>query len=97
MIPDRIVYYFTASWCKPCKSFGPIMADVGEQLFSHIRFEKIDIEENPYLVEEFGIASVPTVLIADGSKELARFVGAKDEGFVLGFIAPWITLGGDSG
>lgn len=83
-------YYFTATWCKPCVAFGPIMANVKESLKDFIDVEKIDIEDNPYLVEEFGIASVPTVLIAEGSKEIARFVGARDEGFVLGFIAPHI-------
>lgn len=91
--PSRKVYYFTAAWCKPCKTFGPIVESVREQLKKDITIEKIDIEQNPYLVEEFGIASVPTVLVADGSTELARFVGARDEGFVIGFIAPWVETG----
>lgn len=88
------VYYFTAAWCKPCKAFGPIMADVKESLKEYIDVEKVDIEDNAFLVDEFSIASVPTVLIAEGSHEIARFVGARDEGYVLGFIAPHITIGG---
>lgn len=87
-------YYFTATWCGPCKTFGPVMSNVAETLRPYIEVEKVDIEDNPYLVEEFGVASVPTVLLAEGSKELARFIGAKDEGFVIGFIAPYIEMGG---
>ncbi len=76
------ILYFTATWCQPCKIFGPEMEKVGNQYKVH----KIDIENEPTLVDKYGIMSVPTVVVFDGYEELGRFVGARTEQWVLDFI-----------
>jgi len=85
------VYYFTAPWCQPCKRFGPIMESVKEKLADVVEIIRIDIEQTPTAATVFDVQSIPTVLIAEGGNEISRFMGAKDEGFVLGFIAPHIV------
>jgi thioredoxin 1 len=69
--------YFSAPWCGPCRMLGPIMEKVGQKY----TVEKINVDENEELSAQFGIRSVPTVILVDESNtELERTVGVKAEG-----------------
>lgn len=69
--------YFSAPWCGPCRTLGPVMEKVGQKY----SVEKINVDENQELSAEFGIRSIPTVILVDESnKELERLVGVKPEG-----------------
>lgn len=54
------VEYYTASWCGPCKAFGPVMDWVMNT--EGINYKKIDVDKNKELVMSVGIASVPTTI-----------------------------------
>lgn len=76
-------YYFTATWCQPCKVFGPVMENIGKDF----EVKKIDIEEDIDKAVALGVLSVPTVIFVDsGYEELGRFVGARTEKWVRDFI-----------
>ena len=64
---------FTASWCKPCKELAKNI------LKSNITLpiEVIDIDLNPELATEYGIRSVPTLIMLDWNKEVKRIMGNK--------------------
>lgn len=64
---------FTASWCKPCKDLAKNI------LKSNITLpiEVIDIDLNPELATEYGIRSVPTLIMLDWNKEVKRITGNK--------------------
>ena len=64
---------FTASWCKPCKDLAKNI------LKSNIKLpiEVIDIDLNPELAKEYGIRSVPTLIMLDWNKEVKRITGNK--------------------
>tara|TARA_R110000868_G_scaffold116408_3_gene310001 strand:- start:1820 stop:2062 length:243 start_codon:yes stop_codon:yes gene_type:complete len=64
---------FTASWCKPCKDLAKNI------LKSNIKLpiEVIDIDLNPELATEYGIRSVPTLIMLDWNKEVKRIMGNK--------------------
>lgn len=69
--------YFSAPWCGPCKMLGPVMEKVGQK---HT-VEKINVDENSELSNQFGVRSIPTVILVDESnKELERLIGVKPEG-----------------
>ena len=67
------ILYFTASWCQPCKSFAPIMEQVGQS----VRVEKIDVDALPNVASAYQVRSVPTVVILSGNTEVSRFTGVK--------------------
>ena len=52
---------FFATWCGPCKMLSPILEDMSKS--SDYTIVKVDIYENPYLVREWEVASVPTLFI----------------------------------
>lgn len=69
--------YFSAPWCGPCRTLGPTMEKIGQKY----SVEKINVDENQELSAEFGVRSIPTVILVDESnKELERLVGVKPEG-----------------
>lgn len=67
------ILYFSATWCIPCQQFGPIMEQVGR---TH-PVQKIDINQQPDLVNTYSILNVPTVVILKDNKEVGRFIGTK--------------------
>lgn len=66
------IMYFSATWCKPCKEQAPIMKELG-QLYP-ITYIDIDDDPNDY-TSKFKVSAVPTILIVNDDKELARQEG----------------------
>jgi thioredoxin 1 len=64
---------FTASWCQPCKS----MAMMLEEINADIPVEVIDIDVHSEIAMEYGIRSVPTLVMKDGNIEVKRMAGVK--------------------
>lgn len=63
------VLYFTATWCGPCKMFGPIFSQVQTEFGGKVKMTKVDVDQsqNTELVQSHMISSVPTlVFIKDG-------------------------------
>lgn len=60
----NILYYFSATWCAPCKMMSPIVQEVMEG--KDIELVKVDIEDTPEMVRKYNVRSVPTfVLVRD--------------------------------
>ena len=66
------VIRFTASWCGPCK----MLAKTLENIKTEVPIEVVDIDENPTAAMEFGIRSVPTLVMTEDGAVLKRQVGA---------------------
>jgi thioredoxin-like negative regulator of GroEL len=74
--------YFSATWCGPCKTLGPIMEQAGQQ----INITKIDVDSSPEMVQRFGVRNVPTVvLVGDNQQEIRRFTGVKTLNEIINF------------
>lgn len=67
------VLRFTASWCGPCK----MLAKTLEEVDTKLPIDVIDIDEKSDLAVQFGIRSVPTLVLVDGEVEIKRSIGNK--------------------
>ena len=76
------VIRFTASWCGPCKA----LASVLEKIETDIPIEVVDIDEQTDLATEFGIRSVPTMVMMEDNNVLKKMVGLKTIQEVEAFI-----------
>ncbi len=65
-----------ASWCGPCKSFAPIFAAAAKELEPAVRFAKFNTEEDEQLAQQWGIRSIPTLILFRDGKEATRVSGA---------------------
>ena len=66
--------YFSSTWCQPCKTLGPIMQQVSQE----VPVQKVDVDENQQLAMQYSIRNIPTVVLVDNTgKEFARSVGVN--------------------
>ena len=75
---------FSATWCGPCKALAGSMKHVD---FGDIEVKEVDIDQNAELVAEYGIRGVPTLVLLDGGKEVARKSGVMMADEIEQFIA----------
>jgi thioredoxin 1 len=80
------IYYFTATWCGPCKVFGPILKDVVENM-TDVELVKVDADENQDMVNKFGIKGFPTIIVTKDDKELSRSAGLMPKVKLQQFLA----------
>ncbi len=76
------VIRFTASWCGPCKALKTVL----DQVETDVPIEVIDIDEQPDLATEFGIRSVPTLVMMEDNVATKRLIGLKTIQEVEAFI-----------
>ncbi|HZB90744.1 MAG TPA: thioredoxin TrxC [Stellaceae bacterium] len=67
---------FWAPWCGPCRVMAPEFERAAARLEPQLRLVKVNIDEAPALAQRFGIASIPTVMLAVHGREIARQPGA---------------------
>jgi thioredoxin len=73
---QRVVAWFTASWCGPCKSITPHIQKLSETT-TNVDFYKIDVDENQELAEQYDVASVPTFIMFKDKAVAERILGAN--------------------
>jgi len=66
---------FYADWCGPCKTQDPILEEVEAEFGERVEFEKIDVDENQDVANEYQVRSIPTVVVENDDGVVERFVG----------------------
>lgn len=79
LIKERAVVDFYATWCGPCKMFGPIFEEVSEE--SDINFVKLDVDKNDDIARKYGVMTIPTVILFKNGEEVKKHIGfmSKEE------------------
>ena len=72
---DTVLLQFSTPWCAPCRTFGPILESLAEEFNGSFKLCKMDAEENYKIASEYGINSVPTIIIFKDGKPIDKFVG----------------------
>ena len=70
---------FWAPWCGPCKMVVPIMEKIDEKAEGKVKVFKLNVDENPKTAGEYGISSIPTVIIFKRGSIYKQFVGVQAE------------------
>lgn len=76
---------FWSPTCGPCLRIAPVIEELSEEV-SDVRFAKVNVGEAPNLAEEYGIMSIPTLVLIKNGKEEKRTIGAIPKGMILEFI-----------
>lgn len=69
-----VVIDFYADWCGPCKRLAPIFEDLSQEM-SDVTFYKVDVENASDLAAQFGVQSIPTILMFDKGDMVERVMG----------------------
>ncbi|HBA82522.1 MAG TPA: thioredoxin [Verrucomicrobia bacterium] len=68
---------FWAPWCGPCRMQGPILEQMAGQVTGKAKIAKVNVDEAPGVAAQFGIMSIPTLLILKEGKPVKQFVGVQ--------------------
>ena len=67
LIKDKAVADFYATWCGPCKMFGPVFEDASKE--NEFNFIKLDVDKYSDVAREYGVMSIPTIILFENGKE----------------------------
>ncbi len=73
---------FWAAWCGPCRAIAPLMDELANDYDGKVMIAKVDVDNNPRVAMEFGIRSIPALLIFKGGKVVDTIVGAVPKGYI---------------
>ena len=76
---------FWASWCGPCRMLSPIVDEVAEER-TDVKVGKVNVDEQPELASQFGVMSIPTLLVFEQGKLVRQAVGARPKASVLDLL-----------
>ncbi len=71
---------FWAEWCAPCRALGPVIESLADEFDGRARIAKVDVDSNQEVARQFGIRSIPTVILFDKGQIVETFVGVRAKG-----------------
>lgn len=72
---NPVIIDFYADWCGPCKMMAPVFEELSKEYEKKLKFMKLDTEEESTLAQQFGVRSIPTLIIIHRGAEVDRIVG----------------------
>jgi len=80
--PLPVLIDFWAPWCGPCRMVAPTVEKLASEMNGRLRVVKVNTDDNPGLMNRFGIQGIPTMMIFKGGQQVDRWTGALPEGAI---------------
>ncbi|MBL4598073.1 MAG: thioredoxin [Rhizobiaceae bacterium] len=81
-----VVVDFWAEWCGPCKAIGPALEEISDEMGDKVKITKVNSDENPEIAAQYGVRSIPTLILFKNGEPAALQVGAKPKNGLVTWI-----------
>jgi thioredoxin 1 len=71
-----VVVDFWATWCAPCRAIAPALEELASQYRGRVKVAKVNIDDNQETPQQYGVRSIPTLLVFKGGRVVEQIVGA---------------------
>ena len=78
---------FWAPWCGPCRMVAPIIEEISKEFEGKVKVLKLNTDENPNVASQYGIRSIPTLMVFKGGQKVDTVVGAVPKATLSGTIS----------
>lgn len=85
---DLILVDFWAEWCGPCQKVSPILDEISSD--TGLLIGKLNIDENPVKTKEFGISSIPNMVLFKSGQPVKSVIGAMPKHLLMKELEEWI-------
>ncbi|MBD1217526.1 thioredoxin [Aphanizomenon flos-aquae NRERC-008] len=82
---------FWAPWCGPCRMVGPVVDEIADQYGEKLKVVKVNTDENPQIASQYGIRSIPTLMIFKGGEKVDMVVGAVPKTTLSTTVEKYLT------
>ena len=77
---------FWAGWCGPCRMLSPVVDEIAEEVQGKAKVGKVNVDEQGDLASQFGVMSIPTIMVFKNGEAVATSVGAKSKAELLALL-----------
>ncbi|RDI62478.1 thioredoxin [Microvirga subterranea] len=83
---EPVVVDFWAEWCGPCRMIGPALEEISNEMAGKVKIVKLNVDENPQVASQYGIRSIPALMMFKGGQVVAQKIGAAPKGDLTKWI-----------
>lgn len=82
---------FWAIWCGPCKMIAPVVEELANEYNGKLKVTKMDVDANPQTAMQYGIRSIPTLLVFKGGQVVEQIIGAVPKRHLIDKLTPHLN------
>ncbi|HIS68621.1 MAG TPA: thioredoxin [Candidatus Gallacutalibacter stercoravium] len=83
---DKVLIDFWADWCGPCRMLSPVVDEIAQEQEGNLKVCKVNVDKEPELAQQFGVMSIPTLVVMKDGKVVSSSVGVQPKAAILRMV-----------